>query len=40
MIIISTDKFSQVNQNEMIENKIKELNVDIKMYLKDLYKFD
>ena len=36
VIIISTDKFAQVNQNNVIENKIKDLNVEIKKYLKDL----
>lgn len=36
VIIISTDKFSQIKPNKDIEIKIKDLNVEIEKYLKDL----
>lgn len=36
VIIISTDKYAKIKQNEIIENKIKDLNINIQNYLKDL----
>ena len=36
VIIISTNKYAKINQNKAIEDKIKDLNIDICKYLKDL----
>lgn len=36
VIILSTDKYSKIKQNKTIEDKIKNLNIDIQKYLKDL----